>query len=331
MTVSMSIPVIDLSGEDMRVASAIDEACRRIGFFAITGHGVDMDLVTRLRAAAEAFFALPMEEKLRLARPSQEVSRGYNRLADQAHARSLGGMAPPDLQESLGFGPDDCAPPEDRGTDPDILRIFHAPNLWPDHPAALRPAVEAYQRQMRALGARLMRLAAIGLGLGPDYFIPYFAFPSGNLRLNHYPAQIEAPVAGQLRCGAHSDYGALTILWGDDVPGGLEVDAARAGWIPAAAPPGGFLINIGDLLQHVTGGRWVSTLHRVVNPPRDAARQNRHSFAFFYQPTADVPIPVIPGGSLGDGGETLTAARNWLNKTRLARDGLSGPAPLPVA
>lgn len=323
---AVSIPVIDLGGAEADAARAIDQACRDIGFFAITGHGVDMELVARLRAVAEDFFARPVAEKLKLARPSQEISRGYNRLADQAHARSLGGVAPPDLQESLGFGPDDRVPPKDAGADPEILRIFHAPNLWPRDAGGMRSAVEAYQREMRALGDRLMRLAAIGLGLGPDYFARYFEYPSGNLRLNHYPAQADAPMEGQLRCGAHTDYGALTILWGDDVPGGLEVDAARAGWIPAAAPSGGFMINIGDLLQYVTGGRWVSTLHRVMNPPPQAARQNRHSFAFFYQPTAHVPIPVIPGGPLGDGGQALTAAQNWMNKTRLAREGIAQPA-----
>ena len=95
-------------------------------------------------------------------------------------------------------------------------------------------------------------------------------------------AQPETPLPGQIRAGAHTDYGTLTILYGKDKPGGLQAFSPEGKWIDVRPPPGAFVVNIGDMMARWTNDRWVSTLHRVVNPPRSEDRAERLSIAFFH-------------------------------------------------
>ena len=102
------------------------------------------------------------------------------------------------------------------------------------------------------------------------------------------------PAPGQIRAGAHTDYGAVTILLPDNVPG-LQVLGRGGAWLDVSAPPSTFVCNIGDLMQHWTNDRWISTMHRVVNPPREAAAGNRRlSIPFFHQPNYDALIECLP-------------------------------------
>jgi len=112
--------------------------------------------------------------------------------------------------------------------------------------------------------------------------------------VNYYPAQAEPPLPGQLRRGAHSDWGSLTVLFQDDSPGGLEILSQSGGWEPVPAVPGTFVVNIGDLLAMWTNDRWRSTVHRVVNPKRADADRARISIPYFHQPNFDAVIECIP-------------------------------------
>lgn len=114
------------------------------------------------------------------------------------------------------------------------------------------------------------------------------------LRAIDYPAQDSAPSPGQLRCGAHTDFGSHTLLMVDDAPGGLQVRDLSGRWVDVSPPPGSFVVNIGDLLMTWTNDRWLSNLHRVVNPPAGAAgAARRQSVAFFVQPNYDAVIECI--------------------------------------
>ena len=158
-----AIPVIDLApfiqGSDTdrkAVAGRVDRACRETGFFTIVGHGVPETLIAETRTAMLDFFARPLREKLAIARPSEEVSRGYNRLADQALSYSMGEAAPPDLQESFAIGPVDARPPASyAGQGADHL---YAPNLWPEGSVALRHHLEAYYRVVRGLAGSQIKM-----------------------------------------------------------------------------------------------------------------------------------------------------------------------------
>lgn len=292
------VPLIDLSaaardGDGRRaVARRIAEACERIGFFAIAGHGVPAAVVEGAWNAARAFFSLPDEEKRRVIMPRPGYPYGYSPVAGESLSYSLGDYRPPDLKETFSLGPADITAPP---AIPDAVEFAWAANLWPARPAEFRDALLAYYRAMSALAARLMRLFALGLDLPEDFFDPAITEAISALRILNYPDQAADPEPGQLRAGAHSDYGSLTILLQEQAPGGLEVQGADGAWHAVPAIPGSFVINLGDLMARWTNDRWRSTLHRVVNPPRDATGSaRRQSMAFFHQPNWDAEIACIP-------------------------------------
>ncbi len=175
---------------------------------------------------------------------------------------------------------------------PDAARFF-APNLWPQRPAALREVLEAYYRAMEHLATALMQIFAIGLDLPEMYFADKIDRHTSVLRAIHYPAQVEPPEPDQLWTGAHTDYGTLTILYGDDTPGGLQVRHRHGDWLDVHPTPGALVCNIGDLMARWTNDRWVSNLHRVVNPPRDAAAMDRLSIALFHNTNHNAEIRCI--------------------------------------
>ena len=141
-----------------------------------------------------------------------------------------------------------------------------------------------------------MRIFALALDLPGEFFADKIDHPISALRIMNYPEQAVAPAAGQLRAGAHTDYGSLTILLQEAAPGGLQVRAPDGVWHNVPAVPGTFVVNLGDLMARWTNDRWRSTLHRVVNPPTDAGGSTRRqSIAFFHQPNWDAEIACLPG------------------------------------
>ena len=111
----------------------------------------------------------------------------------------------------------------------------------------------------------------------------------------NYPAPAAPPEPGQLRAGAHTDYGTLTILRAENVVGGLQVQTRAGEWVDVSVPPEAFVVNLGDMLMRWTNDRWRSTLHRVVNPPLSAgAASRRQSLAFFHNPNPDALIECLP-------------------------------------
>lgn len=301
----LAVPVIDIEpfrrgtvADRQRVADAVDRACRDIGFLVISGHGVDEGLIARTRAVSRAFFDLPLAEKQRVARPARDVTRGYIGLDEESLARSRDPSAyGSDLNESLMIGPVDL-PPAAYAQAPAAGKHY-APNLWPRQPAELKPVWTEYYRAMGDLARTLMRIFALALKLPEGYFEDKVDRHISRLRVRNYPAQHVPPAPGQIRAGAHSDYGSLTILATEDKPGGLQVCNADGQWVDVPVVPGTFIINIGDLMARWTDDAWVSTLHRVVNPPAEAgADSRRQSLVFFHNPNYDAVISsLVPGGA----------------------------------
>lgn len=295
------VPVIDIApflhgspGEQAAVADQIDDACRNIGFFQIVGHDVPPALVDGIYATAREFFARPETEKSHVAQPSPDQVRGWSGVGKEGLSYSLDEEAPGDLKEKMDIGPPDV----DR-TDPyfgaEQAGPHFAPNVWPVGIADFRETWEAYFRTMSGLAADLMQMFAVGLGLPIDWFEPTIDRHISMLRALHYPNQPNEPLPGQLRAGAHSDYGSLTIVRQEDRPGGLQVFSKRGAWVDVPVVENGFVVNIGDLMAEWTNDRWVSTLHRVVNPPRELADDaDRVSVVFFHQPNYDAVISCLP-------------------------------------
>lgn len=260
-------------------AAALDRTCRETGFLVLTGHGVPDAVIADMRRAARAFFDRAPEDKARVAADGPYGWIGPGR---EALARALEAGAPMDLKESFNGGPSTVPEGLD---DPDARAFAFAPTPFPDDPA-FRAAWDAYYAALDDLGRRVMAMAAASLGLAEDHFAPYLRAPISALRLLDYPAQAEA---GAMGAGAHTDYGSLTILMPDDGSRGLEI-RGPSGWADVAPAPGAFVVNIGDLMARWTGGRWVSTLHRVRSTPA-----RRMSLVFFQQPDWDAVIETLPG------------------------------------
>lgn len=231
-----AFPVFDLSRfeqaeaeEKQRLGREVDAICRETGFLAIRGHGVSQDVIDDVWDKARAFFDLPAETKQAVRAPYKGYPYGYLGPELEALAKSRDVDSPPDLKESFNGGPL-ARPPSI--TDPEALAFCYADTLWPDAPQGFKAAWTAYYGAMEDLAARIMRLFAVALDLPDTYFDGFITTPISALRALNYPQQHVAPKPGQLRAGAHTDYGSLTIL------GCRRPD--RAGWRssrPMAAGP----------------------------------------------------------------------------------------------
>ena len=298
----LEVPVLDIAafrGGDatakQHLAAEVGRAINDIGFLVITGHGIDPDLIARVQAVSKVFFDLPISEKNAVLRPAPDVTRGYIPLEAESVGRSQGLDVPCDLNESLMIGPVDVPPGDPYFHGPQADKHFY-PNLWPTAPDELKPLYEAYFRSMGRLAEDLMALFALALGLPEDFFADKIDRHISRLRVRNYPAPLEAPKPGQLRAGAHCDYGSLTILRAEDKPGGLQVMNKAGRWVDVPIAPDSYIINIGELMARWTNGRWAANLHRVVNPPADQAVGSRRlSLVFFHNPNYDAPVSALPG------------------------------------
>ena len=292
------VPLIDIapflagSAEAKRkVTAEVGSACEEIGFLIVKGHGVPRDLVEEMYDVSKRFFALPLDEKMRAR--GLDRSRGYGAVGEEALSYGLGQAAPADVKEGLYEGPMDV-PDTAYFRGPEGAPHF-VPNVWPERPQELERAWRAYYRRMERLASDIMRVFAVSLDLPEPFFADKIDKHASRMRAIHYPDQREEPLPGQLRAGEHTDYGTMTILKIEDAPGGLQVKTRQGDWLDVQAVPDTFVVNIGDLMMHWTNDRWISTLHRVVNPPRDKTLgTGRISLAFFHQPNYDALIECLP-------------------------------------
>ncbi len=300
-----SIPVVALVAP-----TAVDDlrqACEEVGFLSVVGHGVPEEVVERAFATARRFFALPVEQKGFATLDSGVLNRGYDGFGSQKldPAATAG-----DLKEVWDIGLD---LPWDH---PLVVAgtPMHGPNPWPDDLPWFREPVEAFYAAARDLTERLLSMIAVGLGLAPDAFAGYHRTPIATMRLLHYPPATAKTVDDQVGAGAHTDWGAITVLAQDEV-GGLQVrDPDSGAWLDVVSVPGAFVVNIGDLLARWTNDRFRSTMHRVVPPPRD-----RYSVVFFMDLDHHARIEVLPS-CVPEGGapryEPTTAGEHLLMKFR---------------
>ncbi|MDH6229856.1 isopenicillin N synthase-like dioxygenase [Mesorhizobium soli] len=291
-------PVFDLgkfekadAAERERLGAEVDAICRSTGFLAITNHSVPQAVIDAVWGKAHDFFDLPPEQKQKSKAPYKGYPYGYLGPELEALAKSRDVDSPPDLKESFNGGPQRTP---NGMTDKDALAFCYAPTIWPEAPEGFVDAWKAYYTSLEDLAARIMRLFAVALKLPEDYFERFIDAPISALRALNYPEQIVPPKPGQLRAGAHTDYGSLTILLPQEGSKGLELITPDGNWTPVPPVPGAFVINIGDLMALWTNDRWVSTMHRVVNPsPKDGGMDRRQSLAFFHQPNWDAEIVCL--------------------------------------
>ena len=300
----MRVESIDLqpfrNGDDrdrQRVAEQFDRAARTAGFLSISGHGVDTALTTEMLDVTAAFFDLEPHEKMADYVEDRSANRGYAPEGSEALAYSLGERdLPTDLFEAFNVGLE--------LTEADLADPYYAarrdtlfaPNRWPSVPPTFRETWLTYLVAVDRVAGEVMSAAAVALGMPADHFECYLDRGPTVMRANNYQRRAGAPEPqpNQMRMGAHTDYGSITVLLADSLPG-LQIcdDAGR--WHDVVPPPGSFIVNVGDLLAEWSNDRWRSTLHRVV-PPRagSAGPVRRRSVAWFQQPNWDAVIECLP-------------------------------------
>lgn len=303
-----TIPIINISPflegsleDKQRVAKQVTAACESIGFLIIVGHGVPQSLIDQTYAVSKQFFDLPIEQKLKVVPLRLDVFCGYTPITGDTLARTLEEKSPGDLREIYEISRVDT-PKEDYFHTP-AASAFFSPNIWPDAPKDFQTIWVEYYRTMETLASQLMRIFAVALNLPEYFFEDKIDKHFSTLAAINYPDQPEEPLPGQLRGGAHTDFGSFTILYQDEALGGLQVLTQANQWIDVRPIPGSFVINLGDLIARWTNDRWVSTLHRVINPPRVSAPDQRHrssghrrqSLAFFHKPNYDALITCLAG------------------------------------
>ena len=284
------IPIIDISAllsgtaERHEVAAKIGRACRECGFFYVVGHGVDARLQRRLEEVSRRFFAEPEETKLEISMSrGGRAWRGYFPVGGELTSGK------PDLKEGVYFG-------SELGDDHPLVKAgvpMHGRNLFPSRIPEFRELVLDYISAMTRLGHKLMAAIALSLGLEESYFADrYTSDPLVLFRIFNYPPAGSAPELQQSSWGVgeHTDYGLLTILK-QDMSGGLEVKV-KSGWVAAPPIADSFVCNIGDMLDRMTGGLYLSTPHRALK----MAGQSRLSFPFFFDPNFNAEVRPIDVG-----------------------------------
>jgi len=240
---------------------------------------------------------------------------GFASMEAETLSLSRGEQAPPDLKENFSAGPNTSPP---AGISAEEALFVFAENQWPQNPAKFQQTWEICYEAMSLLSMRLMKLFALALKLPQNYFADFLRQPISALRANHYPALHKAPLPGQLRAGAHSDYGSLTLLFQQEGLSGLEILNRQKEWVPVTPCKPDIIVNLGDLMERWTNGRWVSTLHRVVSPDsKKASSHSRMSLAFFQQPDWDARIECLPTCVDADGTAKyplLTSGRHLMER-----------------
>jgi len=293
----MEIPIVNIgplvSGTKGRheVAARIGQACRDCGFFYVIDHGVDEDLQRRLEEASRQFFAQDLQTKMEISMSrGGRAWRGYFPVGGELTSGK------PDLKEGIYFGAElsDDHPLVQAGTP------LHGANLFPANIPQFRELVLDYMAAMTELGHCLIAGISLGLGLEESYFDDHYTSdPLVLFRIFNYPVPLEnAESEPRVGVGEHTDYGLLTILR-QDMSGGLQVKT-KSHWVDAPPIPDSFVCNVGDMLDRLTGGRYLSAPHRARNP----AGHDRLSFAFFFDPNFNAEVrPVTAGAVLNDNKE----------------------------
>ncbi|KAL3482048.1 hypothetical protein BJX99DRAFT_269445 [Aspergillus californicus] len=283
---TFAIPSVDISSflvdpsspaaED--VVSEIRNACMTSGFFQITGHGVPPALQNSVITAAKTFFSLPIYEKMKFA---GIVGRGYEVIGAQA----LDPSTKPDLKEGYFVGREipNQKPP---------YRPFEHPNVWPAPTipdAQFRAPLLEYHDVITALALKVMAILARGLsGLTAPLLTEFCHEPVASVRLLHYPPHPaedtnDPSVVG---AGAHTDFGAITLLFQDGQSGLQVLNRDTQAWIDVQPNRDAYVVNVGDMLDWWTRGQYKSTVHRVVN----TSGVDRYSIPFFFDGNLDFVV-----------------------------------------
>lgn len=289
-TTPLEIPVINfepfLQGDAavrQFVAEQIRQAFHEVGFIYLQNPGISSELIEQVFTQSQQFFALPAAVKNQVAWSSNLSNRGYVGVERER----LDPSKPGDLKEAFNVGNEGS--PGNGDQDKVSSAVL---NQWLPEQQEFRSIVLAFYSACVESANHILCAFAISLGLPESFFTDRHNQQNNILRLLHYPPLNQAPKAGQVRAGEHSDYGSITLLFQDAI-GGLEVKTVEGEWVAAPHIPGTVVVNTGDLMQRWTNHEICSTKHRVMIPAHEKQGISRYSIAFFCDPNPDVEITCI--------------------------------------
>ena len=281
-----NIPSVDLadfiSGDSERKAKFVQEigtAYEEIGFVALKNHFLDDTLVDGLYKEVKSFFALPLEKKAKYEIEGGGGQRGYISFGKE-HAK---GKKEGDLKEFWHFG-------QEASADANLIEEYPENIQVSEVEKFNEIGMEAY-RKLEKTGIYVLRALALYIGLDEFYFDHWASNGNSILRPIHYPPITEEP-KGAVRAGAHGDINLITLLMGASA-GGLQVLRMDGEWIDAIPNEDELVINVGDMLERHTNNKLRSTIHRVVNPPKDQWNTPRYSIPFFMHPRSDMKLNCL--------------------------------------
>jgi isopenicillin N synthase-like dioxygenase len=281
-----SLDLADFYGGDpakkSKFVAALGEAYNNIGFVAIRNHYLTEDLSAKLYATIKKFFAQPDALKQKYEIPGLAGQRGYiGKGKEHAKGRNTG-----DLKEFYHVGQE--------VTDGDPIKKEYPDNVWPEELKEFKEiSLEVYQR-LEKTGVHMLRAIALYLGLPENYFDSRVKNGNSILRPIHY-FPIEDPdsvPADAVRAAEHGDINLITLLMGASADG-LQVLRRDGKWIPITALPDQLVVNVGDMLERHTNKKLKSTIHRVVNPPREKMNTPRYSIPFFMHPRSEMDLTCL--------------------------------------
>ena len=283
------VPSLDLadftSGDPQRKAEFVrklGEAYHSIGFVAVRNHGLSDELTEKLYTSVKKFFALPEEVKEKYEVPGLAGQRGYTgKGKEHAKGRNVG-----DLKEFYHVGQE---VPES-----DPLSSDYPKNVWPEEVPEFKDATLTTFRILENAGKTMLRAIALYLGLEETYFDDKIRYGNSILRPIHY-FPIEDPdsvPSDAVRAAEHGDINLITLLMGASADG-LQVLRRDGKWIPITALPDQVVVNVGDMLARLTNDKLKSTIHRVVNPPKELMNTPRYSIPFFMHPRSEMDLTCL--------------------------------------
>jgi isopenicillin N synthase-like dioxygenase len=281
-----NIPSVDLadfmSDDPKRKEKFINEigaAYEDIGFVALKNHFLSDELVEQLYTEVEKFFQLPKDTKLGYEREELNGQRGYVSFGKD-HAK---GIKEGDLKEFWHFGQEVAPDAQIEEVYPDNVNVNELPEFN-------KIGMQAF-RMLEKTGIHVLRALSLHIGLKENYFDHWASNGNSILRPIHYPPITSEP-DNAVRAGAHGDINLITLLMGASAPG-LQVQNRSGEWIDAIAQEDELVINVGDMLQRHTNNKLRSTIHRVVNPPRELWHTSRYSIPFFLHPRSDMKLDCL--------------------------------------
>lgn len=281
-----NIPSVDLAdflsndpSRKQKFVNEIGKAYEEIGFVALKNHFLSEMLVENLYKEVKAFFALPIDTKEKYEIEGLGGQRGYTSFGKE-HAK---GKKEADLKEFWHFG-------QEAATDANLTEEY-PPNITVNELKDFNETgIQAY-RMLEKTGIHVLRALALYIGLDEYYFDHWASNGNSILRPIHYPP-IEKEPKGAVRAGAHGDINLITLLMGAST-GGLQIQHKDGEWIDAIPLEDELVINVGDMLERHTNNKLRSTIHKVINPPKEQWSSSRYSIPFFMHPRSDMKLNCL--------------------------------------